>query len=152
MRLTVYTDYALRALIYLGLHRERLVTIRDIAALHDISRNHLMKVVHQLGQVGIVKTVRGRNGGLMLNGDPAGINVGAVVRSTENDFFMTECFAGGESGCAYTSACALKHVLVAATEAYLRVLDGVTLADLIAAGAPPCDYSHPIFLAPAMAG
>lgn len=131
MRLTAYTDYALRTLIYLGLHGGRLVTIQDIAELHDISKNHLMKVVHQLGQSGLVKTVRGRNGGLKLASDPAAINVGAVVRSTETDFFMAECFKAGQAGCAYASACRLKGALCAATDAYLAVLDGVTLADLI---------------------
>jgi Rrf2 family nitric oxide-sensitive transcriptional repressor len=131
MRLTAYTDYALRTLIYLGLHRGRLVTIQDIAELHDISKNHLMKVVHQLGQSGLVKTVRGRNGGLQLGAEPASINVGAVVRSTETDFFMAECFKAGQAGCAYASACKLKHALCEATAAYLTVLDGVSLADLI---------------------
>ncbi|MDC8757050.1 RrF2 family transcriptional regulator [Janthinobacterium fluminis] len=142
MRLTAYTDYALRTLIYLGLNRERLVTIQDIAELHAISKNHLMKVVHQLGQSGLVKTVRGRNGGLKLGAEPGAINVGTVVRGTETDFFMAECFRDGQAGCAYASACRLKHALCEATDAYLAVLDGVTLADLI--------RSEGCFQAPAM--
>src|SRR4051794_13327970 len=103
MRLTAYTDYALRTLIYLGHHRERLVTIQDIADLHGISKNHLMKVVHQLGLNGLVDTVRGRNGGLRLKHDPAAINIGAVVRGTETDFYMAECFDPGNVDCAYSS-------------------------------------------------
>ncbi len=139
MRLTAYTDYALRTLIYLGSHREQLATIQDIADLHGISKNHLMKVVHQLGLAGFVDTVRGRNGGLRLQRAPKDINIGEVVRGTETDFFMAECFDPANTACAYSSACRLKGVLGAATAAYLKVLDGVTLADLIGVetGAPP---------------
>jgi Rrf2 family nitric oxide-sensitive transcriptional repressor len=131
MRLTSYTDYALRTLIYLGLHRDKLVTIQDIADLHGISKNHLMKVVHQLGVTGMVDTVRGRNGGLRLKREPADINLGVVVRNTETDFYMAECFDAANVGCAYSSSCALKGVLHAATAAYLAVLDRVSLADLL---------------------
>jgi Rrf2 family nitric oxide-sensitive transcriptional repressor len=131
MRLTAYTDYSLRTLMYLGLNQDRLVTIQDIAQVHGISKNHLMKVVHQLGLSGMVETVRGRNGGLRLHKRPAEINVGAVVRHTETDFFMAECFNSGSNACIYSQACALKGVLAAATEAYLAVLDGVTLEQLL---------------------
>ena len=132
MRLTAFTDYTLRTLMYLGCNRDRLVTINDIADLHLISKNHLMKVVHQLGLSGIVATVRGRNGGLRLNVEPGKINIGAVVRQTENDFYMAECFDRNSNTCCYSSGCELKRVLGAATAAYLKVLDGVTLADLLA--------------------
>lgn len=131
MRLTAYTDYTLRVLMYLGLNRDRLVTIQDIADLHGISKNHLMKVVHQLGLSGMVETVRGRNGGLKLNKEPADINIGEVVRSTETDFFMAECFDRENNSCVYAPSCALKGALRSATLAYLAVLDGVTLDDLI---------------------
>ncbi|SDG83205.1 transcriptional regulator, BadM/Rrf2 family [Duganella sp. OV458] len=86
MRLTTFTDYGLRTLLYLGPGGDRLVTIEDIAATHAISKNHLMKVVHQLGVAGYVETVRGRNGGLRLRRAPANINLGALVRATEPDF------------------------------------------------------------------
>ena len=131
MRLTSYTDYALRSLIFLGLNRDRLVTIQDIADLHAISKNHLMKVVHQLGVSGMVETVRGRNGGLRLGREPADITIGEVVRRTETDFYMAECFNPGNVGCAYSASCALKGVIGAAAAAYLLVLDGVTLADML---------------------
>lgn len=131
MRLTSYTDYSLRTLMYLGLNRDRLVTINDIADLHGISKNHLTKVVHQLGLSGTVQTVRGRNGGLKLNMEPEDINIGDVVRNSETDFFMAECFDRSNNSCAYAPACILKNVLGKATAAYLSVLDGVTLADLI---------------------
>ena len=102
MRLTAYTDYTLRTLMYLGTHRDRLVTIQDIADLHLISKNHLMKVVHQLGLSGIVETVRGRNGGLRLAREPSEINIGTVVRETESDFFMAECFNKDNNTCPLT--------------------------------------------------
>ena len=131
MRLTAYTDYTLRTLMHLGMHRNQLVTIQGIADIHGISKNHLMKVVHHLGISGLVETVRGRNGGLRLKKEPDKINIGKVVRSTETDFFMAECFDCTSSKCLYTSSCALEKVLRKATAAYLDVLDGVTLKDLI---------------------
>lgn len=131
MRLTAYTDYTLRTLMYLGLNQDRLVTIQDIADLHNISKNHLMKVVHQLGLTGIVETVRGRNGGIRLSTEPGKVNIGEVVRNTETDFFMAECFDRDNNTCAYSPSCALKGALHTATAAYLQVLDGVTLEDLI---------------------
>jgi Rrf2 family nitric oxide-sensitive transcriptional repressor len=131
MRLTAYTDYALRTLMYLATNRDRLVTIQDIADLHDISKNHLTKVVNHLGQLGLVETLRGRNGGLKLGKEPADINIGKVVRQTESDFFMAVCFDRNNNSCPYTAACTLKNVLGAATDAYLKVLDDVTLENLI---------------------
>ena len=133
MRLTAYTDYTLRTLMYLGVHRDRLVTIQDIADLHAISKNHLMKVVHQLGLSGTVETVRGRNGGLRLARDPAEINIGTVVRETENDFFMAECFNKENNTCPLTPDCLLKAKLGQATAAFLAVLDTVTLASILEA-------------------
>ncbi len=136
MRLTAYTDYALRTLMYLATNRDRLVTISEIADVHGISKNHLMKVVHQLGVSGMVETVRGRNGGLRLNHEPAEINIGEVVRNTETDFHMAECFDPSGNTCLYSPACALKDVLRSATAAYLGILDGVTLQSLIKRSRP----------------
>lgn len=130
MRLTSYTDYALRTLMYLATHRDELATIQHIADLHGIAKNHLTKVVHQLGMLGLVETVRGRNGGLKLGREPADINIGEVVRSTETDFYMAECFDENNQGCAYSASCALKGVLGEATAAYLKVLDSVTLEQM----------------------
>lgn len=131
MKLTDYTDYSLRTLMYLGFNRDRLVTIQDIADLHGISKNHLMKVVHQLGLSGMVETVRGRNGGIRLNKEPEDINIGEVVRNTETDFYMAECFDRENNSCVYVSFCTLKDALGSATAAYLGVLDGITLKDLL---------------------
>lgn len=136
MRLTTYTDYALRTLIYLAAHRERLATIQDIADTHGIAKNHLTKVVHQLGILGYVESSRGRNGGLRLGREPAQINIGALVRSTEPDFYMAECFDPKKNFCILSSACRLKGVLHSATAAYLAVLDGVTLESLLTSSPP----------------
>lgn len=135
MRLTTYTDYSLRTLMYLAANQDRLVTIQEIADLHQIAKNHLTKVVHQLGLLGLAQTLRGRNGGLKLGKAPADINIGAVVRSTETDFFMAECFDRNKNACILTPSCNLKDVLHTATTAFLEVLDGVTLEDLMRRGA-----------------
>jgi Rrf2 family nitric oxide-sensitive transcriptional repressor len=133
MRLTSFTDYTLRSLIYLGMHRDKLVTIQDIADLHGISKNHLTKVVHQLGVSGMVETVRGRNGGLRLRMEPADISIGTVVRQSESDFHIAECFDKNNQGCALHKGCALKTKLGKATEAFLQVLDEVTLEEMLPA-------------------
>ena len=131
MRLTDYTDYSLRTLMYLGIHRDNLVTIQDIADAYGISKSHLMKVVHQLGLSGLVETIRGRSGGLRLGKEPEEINIGDVVRNTEPDFMMVECFNREINECILSPSCELQEVLRRATTAYLDVLSGVTLADLL---------------------
>ena len=131
MRLTSFTDYTLRSLMYLGMNRDKLVTIQEIADLHDISKNHLTKVIHQLGASGLVETVRGRHGGLRLNREPEDINIGEVVRDSESDFHIAECFEMDPGHCAFLRDCALKRKLGEATEAFLHVLDGMTLADIL---------------------
>lgn len=145
MRLTTFTDYTLRTLLYLGVNRDRLVTIQDIASLHAISKNHLMKVVYQLGLSGIVETVRGRNGGLRLRQEPDQINIGALVRATESDFHMAECFDRASNACPITLECRLKGALGEATAAYLAVLDKLTLQDLLT---PPRGAAVPVRLVP----
>jgi Rrf2 family transcriptional regulator, nitric oxide-sensitive transcriptional repressor len=131
MRLTAYTDYSLRTLMYLALNREQLATIQEIADVHGIAKNHLTKVVHQLGMLGYVITIRGRNGGLRLAREPSLINIGEVVRHTETDFHMASCFDEQSSGCSYSAACALQAALGRATSAFLAVLDAVTLEQML---------------------
>jgi len=135
MRLTSFTDYSLRTLLFLAANRDKLVTIQDIADLHVISKNHLMKVVYQLGLSGLVETVRGRNGGLRLAKEPKDINIGELVRATESDFFMAECFDRDNDTCPLTPSCKLKNTLNAATAAFLAVLDQQTLQDMLPAAA-----------------
>ncbi|WP_424136343.1 RrF2 family transcriptional regulator [Roseomonas chloroacetimidivorans] len=133
MRLTLYTDYALRSLIYLGLRPDRRVSIREIATAHRISENHLVKVVHQLGRGGFVETTRGKGGGLRLARPPGEIRIGDVVRFTEEDMALVACFQplaeGG--GCALINVCRLQSLLGEALAAFMAVLDSRTLADLL---------------------
>lgn len=131
MRLTSFTDYTLRTLIYLGLRPHQLVTIADIAGAYEISANHLMKVVHQLAQSGDVATLRGQHGGLRLGRPASEINIGAVVRRTEPDMEIVSCFGSGPC-CRIQSECLLAGALDEALQAFLNVLDRYTLADLLA--------------------
>jgi Rrf2 family nitric oxide-sensitive transcriptional repressor len=131
MRLTDYTDYALRVLMYVGAHPGRLVTIQEIADNHGISKNHLTKVVHRLGVAGLVSTMRGRTGGIRLARSAALITLGSVVRLTEPDFIMVECFDEARNTCTLSPVCVLKHALGRATSAYLQELDRMTLADVL---------------------
>ncbi|WP_233238738.1 Rrf2 family transcriptional regulator [Bordetella sp. LUAb4] len=130
MRLTDYTDYSLRALIYVAAHPDEPVTIQHIADAYGIPRNHLIKIVQKLGQAGFLHTTRGRTGGLRLGREPRDINIGEVVRTTESDFAMVECFHD-DNRCVITRACVLKNVLQRALRAWFEVLDGVTLQDLV---------------------
>jgi len=133
MHLTLWTDYALRTLIYVGAKGEQLSTIAEIAESFDISKSHLMKVVNKLGQQGYIDTVRGKGGGVRLRRPPAEIRVGTVVRETEEDLAVMGCLA--ESGfCRIEGCCVLRRALRQATVAFLRTLDGYTLADLLAPG------------------
>jgi Rrf2 family nitric oxide-sensitive transcriptional repressor len=130
MKLTAYTDYTLRTLMYLAVNGGRSTTIADIAKAFRISEAHLMKVVHQLGVAGDIETTRGRNGGIRLARSAADINLGTVVRRTEVDMDLVPCFADTES-CSISSACLLKGVLDEALGMFMAVLDRYTLADLI---------------------
>lgn len=132
VRLTLYTDYSLRVLLYLGAKNNiELSTIQEIADAYTISKNHLMKVTHQLGLLGLIETVRGRGGGIRLAKEPSDINIGAVVRQTEEDFHIVECFDVENNLCKLSSQCRLKGVLYEALQAYLSVLDRYTLADCL---------------------
>lgn len=135
MRLTDYTDYALRLLMHLGGHPGQILTVREIAAAHGISHNHLTKIVHQLGVLGILSTLRGRAGGIQLARPADQIMLGAVIRMTEPDFRMVECFSDTDSTCVLAGRCKLKGILADATAAFLQQLDLVPLSALL--GSPP---------------
>jgi Rrf2 family nitric oxide-sensitive transcriptional repressor len=130
MRLTGFTDYTLRTLMYLALQPDRLVTIADIASAYNISANHLMKVVHQLSVAGDIVTTRGRRGGLRLARPPSEINVGAVVRRTEPDMALVTCFESTHD-CPIDSRCVLQQAMRDALNAFTAVLDRYTVADLV---------------------
>lgn len=133
MRLTLHTDYALRTLLYLGGRPSVRVSIRDIAQAYGISENHLVKVVHRLGQEQFITTTRGRGGGLTLGRPAQEIGIGEVVRFTEDDMMLVDCEgrAAGNRACILSPSCHLRGVLGEALGAFLAVLDRYTLADLL---------------------
>lgn len=130
MRLTFYSDYSLRLLMYLAFRQDCLVTIQEVADVYRISKNHLTKVAYDLGRAGFLETVRGRNGGIRLAKKPAEIGLGDVLRVTESDPGPVECFDAKSNKCVISGPCRLKGVLASALAAYFSVLDQYTLADL----------------------
>jgi Rrf2 family nitric oxide-sensitive transcriptional repressor len=131
MRLTLHTDYALRVLMYVGLKGESLSTIPEIVEHFDISRGHVMKVVHRLGQLGYLETIRGKRGGIRLARKLAQINVGAVIRDMGEELGVVGCLHGNEGYCRIEQYCVLRSALRDATNAFLATLDRYTIADLI---------------------
>ncbi|MDR2195853.1 MAG: Rrf2 family transcriptional regulator [Gallionellaceae bacterium] len=129
MRLTQYTDYSLRVLLYLAHKNGESATITELADFYKISRNHLVKVVHNLGLNGYIQTLRGKHGGMRLARTPESIVIGDVVRSTEPDFDLLECFNPVDDKCVITNTCSLKPALFIARRAFLDTLDQYTLAD-----------------------
>lgn len=152
MRLTQWSDYSLRVLMYCA-HaegREAPVTITEIAQAHNISRNHLTKVVMTLAGSGLLKTTRGRGGGLQLLKPAGEIVIGDVVRKTENDLALVECF-GENNSCRLDQGCRLKAVLNRALKKFMTELDGVTLADIVGQGAQRIGIPQPIRMMPRVA-
>lgn len=131
MKMTLHTDYALRMLIYLATRRDRATTVHDVAACYGLSRNHLLKVALGLGRLGLIKTTRGRTGGISLAVEPGEINLGALVRRMEDDFALVECMQRDGGACIISPACRLGGVVREALDAYLAVFDRYTLADLV---------------------
>lgn len=131
MQLTQFTDYSLRALIFIGLRENNHCSVSDIAKSYGISRNHLVKVVNHLSQLGYVQTIRGYNGGVKLSMRPSEINIGEVVQKVEPNFHIVECFDGVKNNCLISPACKLKHALYKAQRSFLDVLNEYTLADVL---------------------
>ncbi|MGF6757897.1 RrF2 family transcriptional regulator [Paraburkholderia sp. GAS42] len=143
MRLTDYTDYSVRVMLYLAVRRDGLSTIQDISDAYGISKNHLMKVVQRLGELGWIETTRGRNGGLRLVERSESLTIGQIVRATEHDFALVACFAAGQHAgrdgkpcCVIQSQCGLKGVLEAARDAFFAELDRHTIGELAQPAAP----------------
>jgi Rrf2 family nitric oxide-sensitive transcriptional repressor len=130
MRLTNFSDYSLRVLMYAATRSDRLITIEETAEVYGISRAHLMKVVNQLTRAGFLKATRGRTGGLALARRPDKIRLSDVIRATEPDFALVECFTP-ENNCLISPRCRLKGMLKEALAAFVGTLDSYTLADLI---------------------
>src|SRR5262249_10306416 len=126
-----FTDYALRVLMYTASRASEKVTLRELADAYRISQHHLVKIVHRLGTLGYLRNQRGRSGGILLGRAPADIRIGEVVRHTESHFNLVECFDAHRDVCRISSVCQLRGALHEARDAFLRVLDAYTLADLV---------------------
>ncbi len=131
MRLTTFSDYTLRVLMFLALSRDRLATIPEIAVAYEISENHLMKVVHQLARAGVVESVRGKGGGIRLALAPEEIRLGGIVRTSEGAAPIVECLSEDAATCRIAPVCKLSAVLARAFDALYATLDEYTLADLV---------------------
>ncbi len=130
MRLTSFTDYSIRVLIFLAVSHNEQPTIREVAERFGLSRNHLMKVVHELSKRGYITALRGKNGGLRLNIAPADIKIGTLISELENDLALTECL-GNNNQCILTHSCELKTILTEALQNFFTTLDKYTLEDIL---------------------
>ena len=131
MKLTAFTDYSLRVLIYLATQPGQRARVADVARAFGVPENHLVKVVHFLGKSGWLRNVRGHGGGMELASAPESIRVGSVIRATEGDAQMAECFGDSTSSCCIAPACRLRGVFSEALTGFYAVLDRYTLADLV---------------------
>ncbi|TVQ33216.1 MAG: Rrf2 family transcriptional regulator [Geminicoccaceae bacterium] len=131
MHLNTFTNYAIRLLMYCALKGDDIAKTRDVAAAYGISENHLTKVAQQLAAAGFIKTLRGRGGGLRLAKRPEDISIGAVVRATEGNLCLVECFDPATNTCPLAGVCRFNHALRRALDGFFLVLDGYTLADLV---------------------
>lgn len=131
MYLTNHTDYALRLLMLLAIEPDKLHTIEETALRYGISRNHLMKITQTLVQADFIESLRGRGGGLRLARAAESINLGAIVRATEDSFALVECFDRKHNTCVIASACGLRGPLEEALQAFLAVLNRYSLEDLV---------------------
>jgi len=131
MQLTLYTDYSLRVLLYLGERPNERITITQMSEYFGISRNHLVKVVHNLGKLEFIHTIRGKNGGMLLAQEPKNINIATVVRKVEPHLNLLECFDDKTNTCPITKSCGLKHILFKPKKSFMDVLKEHTLADLL---------------------
>ncbi|MBA3699756.1 MAG: Rrf2 family transcriptional regulator [Planctomycetes bacterium] len=130
MKLSLFSDYALRTLMYAAL-KDDTVQIDEITAAYGISRHHLSKIVQFLGQQGYLETQRGRGGGMRLGRKPGDIRLGALVRQTEDQSAIVECFDPATNTCPLNGCCALKRALAEALAAFYASLDRLTLSDLV---------------------
>lgn len=129
MHLTQFTDYGLRSLMYLSAHPDRLCSVREIAEHYGISRNHLVKIVHRLAQLGYITSSKGKGGGIRLAYKPENLKLGDLVLALEPNMHLVECFNREANSCIFVSACTLKHYLSEANQAFLDNLNRRTLAD-----------------------
>lgn len=131
MQLTIFTDYGLRCLMYLAMRPERRCSVREISEYYKVSRNHLVKVVHRLAQLGYIESSKGRGGGLMLACDPKKTKLGDIVQALEPHMHWVECFDKEKNTCRITNDCQLKHHLMKAHHAFINTLNEYTLVDTL---------------------
>jgi Rrf2 family nitric oxide-sensitive transcriptional repressor len=131
MRLTQFTDYSLRTLIYVAIRNGEICTIAEVAESYSISKNHLMKVVQRLSQLEILKTCRGKGGGILLNVEPRELNLRQLIEKLEPNNFIVECFDRVNNRCAISPVCRLKKILYEANHSFMQVLEGYTLQDVV---------------------
>jgi Rrf2 family nitric oxide-sensitive transcriptional repressor len=131
MQLTIFTDYGLRSLMYIAAHPTRLCSVKEIAEHYGISRNHLVKVVHRLSQLGYIASSKGKGGGIKLAKSPEKLKIGDLIRELEPHMQLVECFNKDTNTCRITSSCKLKHYLADADKAFTASLNRYTLADAV---------------------
>jgi Rrf2 family nitric oxide-sensitive transcriptional repressor len=131
MQLTIFTDYGLRSLMYLAAHPDRRCNVREIAEHYGISRNHLVKVVHHLSQLGLIDSSKGKGGGIQLAHAPKKLKIGDLVRDLEPHMQLVECFDRETNSCRISLGCQLKHFLTEANKAFIACLNRYTLADAV---------------------
>jgi len=142
MRLTLMSDYSIRVLMYLAVKPDRLSTITEISESYNISRNHLTKIVHQLGKANYIKTIRGRSGGIRLAKPATDITLGEIVRLMEAPSVLVECFPGGKGQCVISPVCKLTNILAHAENAFYAYLDDFTLEDITINADPLRHFLH----------
>ncbi|MCW8410165.1 Rrf2 family transcriptional regulator [Legionella sp. PATHC035] len=130
MQLTQFTDYSLRALIYIALRKDS-CTIKDITEAYGISNNHLIKIIHNLAKLGLIKTIRGKNGGILMATQPEAINLGQLVFQLEPHFDLVPCFNKEKANCCIAPVCKLKGILHEAQAVFMKTLERYTLADVL---------------------
>lgn len=130
MQLTQFTDYSLRALIYIALKKD-VCTIKDITQVYAISSNHLLKIIHNLSKLGLIKTMRGKNGGLTLAANPQDINLGELIAKLEPNFDLAPCFNKEKPNCCIAPVCKLKGILHEAQQAFMNILHQFNLGDIL---------------------
>lgn len=131
MQLTRFTDYGLRTLMYVAACSQNNVSVKEIAQNYGISRNHLVKVVHRLSQLGYVDTTKGKGGGIRLNQGTLNLRLGDLISQLEPNMNLVECFDPKTNTCRITGSCLLKHYLFEATQNFLKTMNQYTLADVI---------------------
>jgi len=131
MQLTRFTDYSLRTLMYLASHSGQLSSVKEISGHYGISRNHLVKVVHRLSQLGYIETLKGKGGGIQIAKGAEKIRLGVLISELEPNMNLVECFDVKTNTCRITGACQLKHYLYEAVRSFINTMNKYTLADTI---------------------